>query len=96
MRRFRQARGTGHVNCEALMRAAGQNLKRLLKKHGWVGRPCQADALQAPLFCYFCVMYSSFLAGVGFLFVYVFRILLDEIGKLPTLLMSFMEAFSTG
>jgi hypothetical protein len=31
--------GTGRVNGEALMRAAGQNLKRLLKKRGW-GRRC--------------------------------------------------------
>jgi hypothetical protein len=34
MRRFRLRR-LCRVNCEALMRAAGQNLKRLLKKRGW-------------------------------------------------------------
>ena len=34
MRRFRLRR-LWRVNCEALMRAAGQNLKRLLKKRGW-------------------------------------------------------------
>ena len=32
------------VNCKALMRAAGQNLKRLLKKQGWGRRPCPAEA----------------------------------------------------
>ncbi len=38
MRRFR-LRLLWKVNCEALMRAAGQNLKRLLKKRGWRRRP---------------------------------------------------------
>jgi len=38
MRRFR-LRLLWRVNCEALMRAAGQNLKRLLKKWGWGRRP---------------------------------------------------------
>ncbi len=38
MRRFRLRR-LWRVNCEALMRAAGQNLKRLLKKWGWGRRP---------------------------------------------------------
>jgi transposase len=39
MRRFRLRR-LWRVNCEALMRAAGQNLKRLLQKRGWGRRPC--------------------------------------------------------
>jgi hypothetical protein len=38
---------TGRVNCEALMRAAGQNLKRLLKKRGWGRRPYPAEAVCA-------------------------------------------------
>jgi len=33
------------VNCEALMRAAGQNLKRLLQKRGWGRRPYPAEAV---------------------------------------------------
>jgi hypothetical protein len=94
MRRFRLRR-LWRVNCEALMRAAGQNLKRLLKKRGWGRRPCPAEALQAPLFGYFCMMYSSFLAVEVYLFVNGFRILLSEEGMLPTLLMSFVETFST-
>ncbi len=38
MRRFR-LRQLRRVNCEALVRAAGQNVKRLLKKQGWGHRP---------------------------------------------------------
>ena len=51
MRRFRLRR-LWRVNCEAQMRAAGQNLKRLLKKRGWGRRPWPqgaADALSEPL-----------------------------------------------
>ena len=44
MRRFR-LRLLWRVNCEALMRAAGQNLKRLLKQRGWGRRPCPAEAV---------------------------------------------------
>lgn len=46
MRRFR-LRELWRVNCEGLMRAAGQNLKRLLKKRGWERRPCPAEAMCA-------------------------------------------------
>ncbi len=46
IRRFRLRR-LWRVNCEALMRAAGQNLKRLLKKWGWGRRPCPAEAVCA-------------------------------------------------
>jgi transposase len=38
MRRFR-LRGLWRVNCEALLMATGQNLKRLLQKRGWGRRP---------------------------------------------------------
>src|SRR5947209_2455682 len=44
MRRCR-LRELWRVNCEALMRAAGQNLKRLLNKRGWRGRPLPAGAM---------------------------------------------------
>ncbi len=42
--------GTGLVNCEALLIASGQNLKRLLQKRGWGRRPfpAQAVALMLP------------------------------------------------
>ncbi len=46
MRRFRLRR-LWRVNCEALMRAAGQNLKRLLKKRGWGRRPWPEGAANA-------------------------------------------------
>ena len=44
MRRFRLRR-LWRVNSEALLRAAGQNLKRLLKKRGWGRRPFPTEAL---------------------------------------------------
>ena len=46
MRRFR-LRLLWRVNSEALMIAAGQNLKRLLRKRGWGRRPCPAEAVSA-------------------------------------------------
>jgi transposase len=56
MRRFRLRR-LWRVNCEALTRAAGQNLKRLLKERGWGRRPFPAEGV-----CAF------FLAWFGWLF----------------------------
>jgi hypothetical protein len=95
MRRFR-LRLLWRVNCEALRIAAGQNLKRLLKQRGWGRRPCPAEALNAPLFGCFCVVYSSFFEGLGFLFADLFGILHGEEEIHLTLLMSFVKAFSTG
>ena len=46
LRRFR-LRELWRVNCEALRIAAGQNLKRLLKKRGWGRRPFPAEAMYA-------------------------------------------------
>ena len=46
MRRFR-LRELWRVNCEGLMRAAGQNLKRLIQKRGWGRRPFPAKAMYA-------------------------------------------------
>jgi hypothetical protein len=77
MRRFRLRR-LWRVNCEALRIAAGLNLKRLLKKRGWGRPPYPTEALHAPLFVCFCVMDSSFLAVVLFLFANGFRICLNE------------------
>ena len=57
MRRFRLRR-LRRVNSEALMIAAGQNLKRLLKKRGWGRRPCPAEAV-----------FGLFLAAFGGFFV---------------------------
>src|SRR5581483_5534581 len=44
MRRFR-LRQLWRVNCEALVTASGQNLKRLLQKRGWGRRPFPAQAM---------------------------------------------------
>ncbi len=49
MRRYRLRR-LWRVNCEALVRAAGQNLKRLLKKRGWGRHPWPEGAENALLF----------------------------------------------
>jgi hypothetical protein len=43
LRRFR-LRGLWKVNCEALLIAAGQNLKRLLARQGWGRRPLPSGA----------------------------------------------------
>ena len=63
MRRFRLRR-LWRVNCEALMRAAGQNLKRLLKRRGWGRRPYPAEAMCGLVW----VVDSSFF-GVSVLFL---------------------------
>jgi hypothetical protein len=44
MRRFRLRR-LWRVNCEALVIASGQNLKRMLQKRGWGRRPFPAEAV---------------------------------------------------
>jgi transposase len=54
MRRFR-LRLLWRVNCEALMIAAGQNLKRLLNKRGWGRRPCPAGHV--------CLLFGCFWVG---------------------------------
>ena len=94
MRRFRLRR-LWRVNCEALMRAAGQNLKRLLKKRGWGRRPCPVEALHAPLFAYFWVMCLSFF-GICACFLEDWLRILDGWEEMHTIqLMSFAKTFST-
>jgi hypothetical protein len=46
MRRFRLRR-LWRVNCEALVTATGQNLKRLLQKRGWGRRPFPSETVGA-------------------------------------------------
>jgi hypothetical protein len=46
LRRFR-LRHLWRVNCEALLTAAGQNLKRLLSTRGWGRRPLPSGAALA-------------------------------------------------
>src|SRR5207244_9913230 len=70
MRRFR-LRLLWRVNCEALRIAAGQNLKRLLKKRGWGHRPCPSEAVCALFLAAFgwltrsCLEYWSFSSCTG-------------------------------
>jgi hypothetical protein len=52
LRRFR-LRLLWRVNCEALLIASGQNLKRLLKHRGWGRRPFPTEAMWA-FFLAFC------------------------------------------
>ena len=56
LRRFRLRR-LWHVNSEALMIAAGQNLKRLLTKRGWGRRPLPSGAALARTICAGFVVY---------------------------------------
>ncbi len=56
MRRFR-LRWLWRVNSEALLIAAGQNPKRLLKKRGWGRRPFPAEALCAFFFAQWVLLF---------------------------------------
>jgi Transposase DDE domain len=63
MRRFRLRR-LWRVNCEALTRAAGQNLKRLLKQRGWGRRPFPTEAVSV-LFLAACAWVTRLFWGIG-------------------------------
>src|SRR5205085_4463604 len=65
MRRFR-LRLLWCVNCEALVRAAGQNLKRLLKLRGWGRRPYPGVAAFALFLASWWWMTRPFLKGWSF------------------------------
>jgi hypothetical protein len=58
MRRFR-LRLLWRVNCEAQVIAAGQNLKRLLKKRGWGRRPFPTEAVSASFLLFYASCSSS-------------------------------------
>jgi transposase len=66
LRRFRLRR-LWRVNCEALRIAAGQNLKRLLKKRGWGRRPFPTEALCASFWRLFGEIDSSLFGERSFL-----------------------------
>jgi transposase len=80
MRRFRLRR-LWRVNCEALMRAGGQNLKRLLKKRGWGRRPYPAEALHAPLFVLFWLVDPYCFRVCTRFLVHWFRLLNGQKGR---------------
>ncbi len=94
MRRFRLRR-LWRVNCEALLRAAGQNLKRLLKKRGWGRRPCPTEALYVSLFGCPWVVYVSFFGTHIYFHDDVLRILDSREEGHRILLKSFVKTFST-
>jgi hypothetical protein len=59
MRRFRLRR-LWRVNCEALVIASGQNLKRLLNKRGWGRRPFPSEAICASFGCLWARVHPFF------------------------------------
>ena len=61
MRRLRLRR-LERVNGEALLRAAGQNLKRLLHTRAWKHRPGTAQALSA---CFFPFLRLIYMHGIA-------------------------------
>ncbi|HEX6552598.1 MAG TPA: transposase [Ktedonobacteraceae bacterium] len=69
LRRFRLCL-LWRVNCEALRIAAGQNLKRLLKKRGWGRRPFPVEAL--------CTSFLAAFRGVARPFWGILRICLAD------------------
>lgn len=91
MRQFR-LRLLWRVNIEALRIAAGQNLKRLLKKRGWGRRPFPTEAMWAS----FGGLCSPSSRGVSFAFADWFSLLNDQDAMRLSLLMSLMWTFSTG
>src|SRR5262249_38238391 len=92
MRRFR-LRLLWRVNIEALQIAAGQNLKRLLKKRGWARRPFPAEAMSA-IFFSCCLGENLSFLGEDFCFVVVSPQLLHEQARIHSpLLMSFSKGF---
>jgi transposase len=64
MRRFR-LRLLWRVNSEALLIAAGQNLKRLLKNRGWGQRPCPAEAVFALVLAAYGWIIRNYLRAVS-------------------------------
>jgi transposase len=66
LRRFR-LRLLWRVNCEALRIAAGQNLKRLLKKRGWGRRPFPTEAMCASFWGLLRNVHDLFLEEWSFL-----------------------------
>ncbi len=95
MRRFR-LRLLWRVNSEALVIAAGQNLKRLLKKRGWGRRPFPAEALCAfflASYWFLLVADSSFFGVCVYFLVDWLTLLSGQEGVYSTLLMSFVNEF---
>ena len=91
MRRF-HLRELWRVNCEGLIRAAGQNLKRLLKKRGWGGRPCPAEAVFV-LFLAVCGWMTRNVVRLKLFSCPLAQMIHEQEGLQSYLLMSFDEDF---
>src|SRR5256885_3582058 len=92
MRRFR-LRLLWRVNCQALIRAAGQNLKRLLKKRGWGRRPYPAEAVFYPLCGLVWVVGLSYMGVCVSLPDYSFTFTSGQAQVHSVFLMSFSRGF---
>ncbi len=92
MRRFR-LRLLWRVNCEALLIASGQNLKRLLKQRGWGRRPCPAEAVFSLFFGFLLVADSYFFEGLVCLLGDRLRFPHEQEGVPCCFLMSFVGDF---
>ena len=71
------------------MRAAGQNLKRLLKKRGWGRRPYPAEAVFAFFFDCFWIAHLSFFGILVYFLMYWFSLPSDRKKAYYLLLISF-------
>ncbi len=94
MRRFRLRR-LWKVNCEALVIAGGQNLKRLLKKRGWGRRPFPTEALSASFWLLFGRDVHLFLQQKRFFLWHSFLNGWEVLHSFP-FMMSLARTFSTG
>jgi transposase len=92
LRRFR-LRLLWRVNIEALRIAAGQNLKRLLKKRGWGRRPFPAETMYTFFLAAFCWLTRPILGYASVSLFIGFRFLEEEVGVPSALMMSFAEDF---
>jgi len=92
MRRFR-LRLLWRVNIEAFQIAAGQNLKRLLKKRGWGRRPFPVEAMCAFFFSCCLGGNSYFLMGYVCIVVVSLRLPHKQAMVHSPLLMSFLKEF---
>jgi transposase len=94
MRRFRLRR-LWKVNCEALVIASGQNLKRLLNKRGWGRRLFPSEAMCASFWRYVGKVLIPFLEQSLFSCPLV-AFLTGETAVSSSLLMSLLRTFSIG
>ena len=91
MQRFRLRR-LWRVNSEALTRAAGQNLTRLIKQRGWGLRPFPTEAVSV-LFLASCAWVTRLFWGIGLFLADELRLSHEHGGGRSFLPISFERAF---